>query len=870
MYSSDGRDLSADTAMQHLLAFAARLLCGAVSISPIVDGEGGQIAAERLPLCLDGVAVASLCCVRMAEHEPDERWKQDFAALARLCEAHLQQQQRFLLARQQHQAVLDNAADAIIVIDQSGIIQSANHACERLFGYALSELMGSNVNILMGGAERAAHDGYLARYLQTTHASIIGIGREVRVRHKHGHSLPARLSIGESVIGGQRLFTGILHDLTAHKAVQLELENQRLKLDTLLNASPNPIVGKDLNGRYTFANAVASTMLGIDHQSVQGKTDHELFPPELADRIVALDKQVMGSGEPCAELIHYYRDARAGQPAREQWINMSKAPWRDANGQITGLVAVGHDVSEQQRSEQKAQAARQQLLTAIENIPDGFALYGEDDCLLLCNRRYQALYPLIADQMQAGTPFADILRAGVARGQFSDAIAHEEEWLAWRLAQKQQSQSSFIYPLDGGRWLKVANCRVSGLGWLSVQTDITELKAAQEAALSASRAKDEFLSSMSHELRTPMNAILGFAQLMENSQRDPLTDKQKKQVGHIRQAGSHLLGLINEVLDLASIESGKLTLSLENVQLNELAEETLALASSLIGNRNIIFHQQGSKHLMVRADRMRLRQVLLNLLGNAIKYHHASGGHIAVHIGWSPASVQMVRIVVEDDGPGIPEDKLHLLFQPFQRLGQEQGHIEGTGVGLAICKRLLQHMQGSIGVDPVATGGTRFWFDLPGVDPVDVAAGKAGESKGALPAVQNGQKTVLYIEDNPQNCQLMQDIMEEYPAWQLVLAPDAQSGLALAIRDQPDLILMDLNLPGMDGFAARQALRAHEETRTIPVIALSANAMEHSVRRAHRAGFADYLTKPVDLAALNKVLQCWLNPLTETPASWTV
>lgn len=165
MRLSDGFDLSADAAMQHLLAFAARLLCGAVSISPVVDGEGGQIAAERLPLCLDGVAVASLCCVRVAGHEPDERWKQDFAALARLCEEHLQQQQRFLLARQQHQAVLDNAADAIIVIDQSGIIQSANLACERLFGYALSELLGSNVNILMGGAERAAHDGYLARYL---------------------------------------------------------------------------------------------------------------------------------------------------------------------------------------------------------------------------------------------------------------------------------------------------------------------------------------------------------------------------------------------------------------------------------------------------------------------------------------------------------------------------------------------------------------------------------------------------------------------------------------------------------------------------------------------------------------------------------
>ncbi len=406
--------------------------------------------------------------------------------------------------------------------------------------------------------------------------------------------------------------------------------------------------------------------------------------------------------------------------------------------------------------------------------------------------------------------------------------------------------------------------------YVSIRTDITaqkkletEIIHAKEVAEHANRAKTEFLSSMSHELRTPMNAILGFAQLMENSRREPLSDRQKKQVQQIIRAGKHLLDLINEVLDLARIESGKLSLSMESVSVSEIAQEVMNLSQQMTSKLNVTVTNKMCGNYYVHADYMRFKQVLLNLVSNAIKYNVQDGSVticnrvITAQNGRPPH----LRIEVQDSGIGISENAQSSLFQPFQRLGHEAGEIEGTGIGLTITRKLVEAMQGSIGMESHEGQGSTFWFELPlllsetSTEWLDSADDDMLLSSTEQDATQ---LKVLYVEDNPQNLMLMEDILSERDDVELLSAPDAELGIKMAQKHLPDLILMDINLPGMDGFAAQQALKMHEETAHIPVIALSANAMPNIIRQAKEAGFVDYLTKPIDLMTLESMLDTYL------------
>ena len=377
-----------------------------------------------------------------------------------------------------------------------------------------------------------------------------------------------------------------------------------------------------------------------------------------------------------------------------------------------------------------------------------------------------------------------------------------------------------------------------------LQVSLVELKKAKIAAEEANLAKSEFLSSMSHELRSPLNAILGFAQLMETGVPAP-TPSQKDSVDQILQAGWYLLELINEILDLARIESGKLSLSPEPVLLAELLSDCQSMIEPQAHRSGIDLHFPTPQCMwLVRADRTRLKQVLLNLLSNAVKYNRVNG---RVDVRCTQVDGGRIRISVQDTGEGLAADKLAQLFQPFNRLGQEAGTQEGTGIGLVVSKRLVELMGGCIGFESSVGVGSVFWVEL---DSSAVARGNVQAADlQAEPVAQAfpgaAIRTLLYVEDNPANLLLVERLLERRPDVRLLSARDGREGVERARTTLPDVILMDINLPGISGITALRILAADPSTAHIPVVALSANAMPRDIEKGLEAGFFRYITKPI-------------------------
>jgi len=385
-----------------------------------------------------------------------------------------------------------------------------------------------------------------------------------------------------------------------------------------------------------------------------------------------------------------------------------------------------------------------------------------------------------------------------------------------------------------------------------------ELNKAMAVAEKANLAKSDFLSSMSHELRTPLSAILGFAQLIESGSPAP-TASQKRSIDQILQAGWYLLELINEILDLALIESGKLSLSLEPISLAEVMHECQAMIEAQAQKRGVrVAFPHFETAYFVKADRTRVKQVLINLLSNAIKYNNVDG---TVAVDYITSTPGRIRICVKDSGEGLSAEKLAQLFQPFNRLGQEMSAEEGTGIGLVTTKRLIELMGGGIGAESTVGAGSVFWVEL------DLTSErKPAGSTVISSAVAQGQvhtdaplRTLLYVEDNPANLMLVEDLIARRPDIRLLTARDGNRGIEIARASLPDVILMDINLPGISGIKALRVLAEDPATAHIPVVALSANAIPRDIAKGLEAGFFRYLTKPIKVNEFMETLDVALN-----------
>jgi len=371
-----------------------------------------------------------------------------------------------------------------------------------------------------------------------------------------------------------------------------------------------------------------------------------------------------------------------------------------------------------------------------------------------------------------------------------------------------------------------------------------ELERATRVAENANRAKSDFLSSMSHELRTPLGAILGFAQLLESGKPEP-SPAQRRGIDQILKAGWYLLELINGILDLALIESGKLSLSMEPVLLSEVMLECEVMVEPQALERGIsVDFIHFKTPYSVYADRTRIKQVLINLLSNAIKYNKANG---TVTVKCTMCGPDSVRISVRDTGEGLTPEQLAQLFQPFNRLGQNAGSEQGTGIGLVVCKRLVELMGGVIGVESTVGEGSVFWFEINRTTELQSSVLKVEFTGEERPQAQDAElaHSLLYVEDNPANLMLVEDLIARRSDIRFLSARNATIGIEIAFASLPDVILMDINLPGISGLDALKILSADPSTAHIPVIALSANAVPGDIAKGLQAGFFRYLTKPI-------------------------
>ncbi|MCU7837543.1 MAG: PhnD/SsuA/transferrin family substrate-binding protein [gamma proteobacterium symbiont of Taylorina sp.] len=414
-------------------------------------------------------------------------------------------------------------------------------------------------------------------------------------------------------------------------------------------------------------------------------------------------------------------------------------------------------------------------------------------------------------------------------------------------------------------FLVVMNIRIRKVN-LNLEKSEKSLIIAKEVADVANLAKSKFLANMSHELRTPMNAILGFSQLLEMNKKEPLTSIQKKNISEINIAGKHLLNLINEILDLSKVESGQIKLSTGSVSLSDVLAESLLLMTPLAKKRGITLHllkngvtisteQLQQQKISFQSDYTRLKQVIINLLSNAVKYNRENG---SITISCNHVNSNRLRLSISDTGSGISDEQQTQLFKPFNRLEAANKGIEGTGIGLVITKKIIELMDGEIGLESTVGKGSTFWIEIPFI-PIETKQNSIinkNELADDIKVMDDGKEhVILYIEDNPANLRLVQQTLKMLSGITMLSAHEPLLGLELAVEHKPDLILLDINLPGMDGFEVLKKLQQGKSTNSIPVIAVSANAMPSDIKKGLDAGFVEYMVKPIDIELLHETVK---------------
>jgi len=646
-------------------------------------------------------------------------------------------------------------------------------------------------------------------------------------------------------------------------ATEIRRKEALLKTGALQNAILNSAnfssIATDEKGVIQLFNVGAERMLGYAAAEVVDQiTPADISDPgEVIARAVALSLELGTTITPGFDALAFKASRGIEDIYELTYIRkdgsrfpaiVSVTALRDDHAAIIGYLLIGTDNSARKHVEEKLRWTEESFRLMVESVTDYAIVMLDPEGLVvswnagaerikgfnaeeIVGQHFARFYP--QDEVESGKPQHDLDRAA-ASGR------HEHE--GWRVRK------------DGSTFW--ANAVITAIrdqagelrGFAKLTRDLTQrnkveaaLTDAKAIAEKANLAKSDFLSSMSHELRSPLNAILGFAQLMESDSPAP-TPSQQESISQILNAGWYLLELINEILDLAMIESGKLSMSLEPVSLVEVMLECQSMIEPMAHRRGIsmTFPTFNGPH-MVRADRTRIKQVLINLLTNAIKYNQL-GGSVVVDC-CATTTAGHVRVTVTDTGPGLTAEKMGQLFEPFNRLGQSAE--EGTGIGLVVSKRLVELMDGVIGVSSTVGTGSVFWVELLSTAPLTLPARL--EATVVLPMVASGarMRTLLYVEDNPANLKLVERLVARRSDLRLLSAIDGTRGVELARTCQPDVILMDINLPGISGIDALKILSEDKATAHIPVVALSANAIPRDIQKGLEAGFFRYLTKPI-------------------------
>jgi len=773
-------------------------------------------------------------------------------------------------------AILSSANFSSIATDEKGVIQLFNVGAERMLGYQASDVIDKITPADISDPDEViARAAALSLELDTPitpgfDALAFKASRgiediyELTYIRKDGSRFPAIVSVTALRDADSRVIGYLLigTDNTARKEAEEALLKAGALQSAIFNSANFSSIATDEKGVIQLFNVGAERMLGYTAAEVLDKiTPADISDPdEVVARAAALSLELGTTITPGFDALAFKASRGIEDIYELTYIRkdgsrfpaiVSVTALRDEAAAIIGYLLIGTDNSARKSAEEKLRWTEESFRLMVESVSDyAIVMLDPEGCVASWNTGAERIKGFHADEIlkrhfsrfykkddvAAGKPQRD-LEAAAASGRYED-----EGWRVRKDGSTFWANVVFTAIRDQAGHLR---------GFAKLTRDLTErnkfettLTDAKRAAEKANLAKSDFLSSMSHELRSPLNAILGFAQLMESDLPAP-TGAQTESITQILNAGWYLLDLINEILDLAMIESGKLSMSLEPVSLVEVIVECQAMIEPLAQRRGITLEfPRFVEPPMVTADRTRLKQVLINLLSNAIKYNMVGG---SVTVGCtSTGLLDSVRISVTDTGAGLPPEKISQLFEPFNRLGQETNAEEGTGIGLVVSKRLVEMMDGVIGVESTVGKGTTFWVELLSTAPMVLGPAIEPATLAQIPvAVGAPQRTLLYVEDNPANLKLVERLIARRSDLRLLSAIDGNRGVELARKCQPDVILMDINLPGISGLEALRILRNDNSTAHIPVVALSANAIPRDIQKGIDAGFFRYLTKPI-------------------------
>ena len=814
--------------------------------------------------------------------------------------ARKQAEEALLKAGALQSAIFNSANFSSIATDAKGVIQIFNVGAERMLGYTAAEVTNSITPAEISDPQEViARAIALSQELGTPiapgfEALVFKASRgiediyELTYIRKDGSRFPAVVSVtalrdAEKVIIGYLL---IGTDNTARKKAEEALLKAGALQSAIFNSANFSSIATDAKGVIQIFNVGAERMLGYAAAEVLNSiTPAEISDPqEVIARAKALSRELGTPIAPGFEAL-VFKASRGIEDIYElTYIRkdgsrfpavVSVTALRDAEKVIIGYLLIGTDntarkqvEAEQKKLDQRLRDQQFYTRSLIESNIDALITTDPSGIITDGNKQMEALTGCTRDEL-IGAPFKNYFTDPERAEAAIKLVLSEKKVTNYELTARARDgkktvvsyNASTFYDRDRtlqGVFAAARDVTERKSFELALQESNVEMESAKSAAEKANLAKSDFLSAMSHELRSPLNAILGFAQLMESASPLP-TDSQKESIAQILQAGWHLLKLINEILDLAVIESGKVSLSLEPVSLCEVLSECQAMmdAQAIQYGIRMTFPIM-DKPIFVWADQTRLKQIIINLLSNAIKYNKSNGSVVVVCEASEP---DRIRIIVKDTGEGLVPDKIAQLFQPFNRLGQEASGVAGTGIGLVVTKQLVELMEGVIGVESGVGTGSQFWVELRSTAAPDLRVEQNKQSVAYQPPVPSNlsKSSLLYIEDNPANMKLVEQLIELRSDIKLLTAVNGTTGIELARTLLPDMILMDINLPGISGIEALKILREDPRTAHIPVVALSANAMLRDIDLGLEVGFFRYLTKPIRVKEFMETLDVVLD-----------
>ena len=746
-------------------------------------------------------------------------------------------------------AVFDGSPVAIVITRAAdGTIRYANRATLELLGWQDGGLVGRSTLEVGFWTRPDRRDAMLE--LLARDGYVRDLEQEVTTRA--GEPKTVLASISRLVFDGEPCLIGHIHDITHRRLLEQQLRESEERFRQVTEIYQQGFVLSDVDPlRVLYASPAVARIFGIELETLYRDplAIRKLIHPEEREDLIAQRMAITAATD------LEYRIVRPD--GRTRWIRTRAEPVCTADGRVARMASVSEDVTAERELREALRESEKLFRLLAENSTDVIGRLSADQRIEYVSPAVRAVYGYEPEAMigRFGWEYIHPDDLAAMRADFSERAGPEVVTNTYRVLRG-----------DGTHVCVEAKIRalhdpVSGelVEFHTVARDVGErrqaeldVRRAKEEAELANAAKSEFLSRMSHELRTPLHAILGFGELLARGDAAP---RQREQLAHIARAGRHLLELINEVLDLSRIEGGELHLSLESVHVGEVVGEALGMLGPSAAARSVTLVPPPPAELdvYVLADRQRLKQALLNLLSNAVKYNRDGG---EVRVGAARRAPGRARIEVADTGIGIAADDLARAFAAFERLGAEATDVEGTGLGLALTRRLIEAMDGTIGVDSEVGRGTTFWLDLPEVAAPAAVRAKPPDSEAAPPAAaaRTDARTILYIEDDPSNIKLVETILGERPEVTLLVAQQGSLGLELAREHMPALVLLDLHLPDVSGEEVLRRLRADPRTAGISVVMVSADATSGQLARLREAGAEGYLTKPFQIEQFLSVI----------------